>query len=305
MDVAVLGAGPDGRDLAALAARAGHDVHLHDAEATAAMDAIDDIERHFGDAVDAGDLGPDERDDTVERLDATTGLEAAVGSADVVLVTVPADESQLQGLLADVEDDLDRNAIVAVTVGEHGVTAAAAGLRHPDRAVGLSVPEPLAATVAELVVADQTDAETVERAETFVSGLGLDPAVVADEPGGISTRLSLALEVEAMRLVVDGAAGVADVDAAYAQRFDLPMGPLERADRAGLDERLETLEYLAATLGGRFSPPPLLRELVEAGHTGAASGEGFYVWEGGDPTESALPDPDIVGRVAGPDDPAR
>ncbi len=305
MDVAVLGAGPIGQDLAALAARAGHDVHLHDAEATAAMDAIDDIERHFGDAVDAGDLSPADRDDAVDRLDATTGLDAAVGSAGVVLVTVAGDEQQLQGLLADVEEYLDRDAIVATMVGDYAITAAAAGLRHPDRAIGLSVTDPLDATVGEVVVADQTDAETLERAEAFVVSLGLDPAVVADEPGGVSTRLSLALEVEAMRLVVEGTAGVEAVDAGYAQRFDLPIGPLERADRAGLDQRLETLEYLATNLSPRFQPPPLLGELVEAGHTGAASGEGFYVWDGGEPTESALPAPDIVGRVAGPDDPAR
>jgi 3-hydroxybutyryl-CoA dehydrogenase len=305
MDVAVVGAGPLGRDLAAIAARAGHDVHLQDAEATAAMDAIDEIERRLGDAVDAGDFAAADRDAAVDRLDATTGLDAAVGSADLVVVTVAGEESHLQGLLADLEEHLDRGAIVATLAGDPAITAAAAGLRHPDRAIGLHVEEPLEATVAEVVVADQTSEETLERMGSFVEGLGLVPAVAADEPGVISTRLALAVEAEAMRLVVDGVASVPDVDAAYAERYDLDVGPLERADRAGLDDRLAAFESLATALGPRFRPPDLLAELVEAGHTGAASGQGFYVWEAGEAVESALPEPDIVGRVPGPEDPPR
>jgi len=305
MDVAVLGADSLGRDLAAVAARAGHVVHLHDAEATAAMDAIDEVERSFDDAVAAGELSATERDAAVERLDATTGLEAAVGDAAFVVVTGRTDEADLQSLFAEVEDHVDRESVVATTACEGSVTAAAAGLRHPDRAIGLHVTDPRSASLIEVVVPDQADADTVDRATEFVDGLGLVPVVVADVPGVVSTRLALASEVEAMLMVVNGVASVADVDDAVARTHDHPVGPLERADRAGLDARLASLERLADALGERFRPPGILADLVDAGHTGMRAGEGFYVWENGTPTESALPDPDVVDRVAGPDDPSR
>lgn len=305
MDVAVLGASPLGRDLAAVAARAGHTVHLHDADATAAMDAIDEVERRLGDDVDAGELSAGARAEAIDRLDATTGLEAAVGEASFVVVTGRTDENELQSIFAELEELVDRETVVATTAGQVAVTAAAAGLRHPDRALGLHLDEPRDATVVEVVVADQTAGPAVERATEFVESLEYAPAAVRDAPGVVSTRLALLAEAEAMRLVADGVAGVEAIDDAFGLRYDHPVGPLERADRAGLDRREQAMRYLGEALGPRFDPPDLLTELVSAGHTGAPSGEGFYVWENGEPTGSALPDPDLVERVAGPDDPAR
>lgn len=299
MDVAVLGAGPLGRDLAGACARAGHHVALHDAEATVVMDAIDALERRSAGAESDGDgAGP------TERIDGTTGLEAAVGEAELVVETATTDQAELQARFAEVEELVDRETLLATAAGDVSVTGAVAGLRHPDRAIGLHVPDPLEASTVEVVVADQTTAETVDRVEAVVEGLGLAPALIADAPGLVSTRLALATEAEAMRLVAEGVAGVADVDAAFARRFDHPIGPLERADRAGLDRRLSRLEYLAGTLGDRFRPPELLAELVSGGQTGLEAGEGFYAWENGEPVEPAIPDPDVVERVAGPDDPA-
>ncbi|MHB9286336.1 3-hydroxyacyl-CoA dehydrogenase family protein [Halobacteriales archaeon Cl-PHB] len=303
MDVAVLGAGPLGRDVAQVAAAAGHDVNLQDAEVDAVMDAIDVAERRLGEAVEAGTLTPDDHDTAVAGLDGTTDRESAVSNADLVLETVTTDASSLQTTLADVEEQVAREAIVAPAAGDLSVTAAAAGLRHPDRAIGLRFRDPLGADLVEIVVADQTTETTTERAESFVDSLGRAPVVVRDAPGVVSTRLALALEAEAMRLLEDSVAGVAAVDEALTAGFDHPMGPLERADRAGLDRRLETFEYLGVELGERFLPPAILEDLVASGRTGLASGEGFYVWENGEPAEPAVPDPTLSREATGPDDP--
>ncbi len=305
MDVAVLGAGPLGRDVAQVAAAAGHDVNLQDGEVDAVMDAIDVAERRLGESVDAGDLTADEYDVAVAGLDGTTDRESAVGEADLVVETATTDASALQATLADVEEYVGRDTVVAPAADGVSVTAAAAGLRHPDRAIGLRFRDPLDADLVEVVVADQTTAETAGRVESFVAGLDRTPVVVRDAPGVVSTRLALALEAEAMRLVDDGVAGVEAVDEALRAGYDHPMGPLERADRAGLGRRLETFEYLGVELGERFLPPAILEDLVASGRTGLASGEGFYVWENGEPTEAAIPDPDLSRETAGPDDPAR
>ncbi len=304
MDVAVLGAGPEGRDLAAVAARAGRDVSLHDGDATRVMDAIDRVERRLADAVDAGEISSDERRAILDRIDGTTGLEAAVSDAELIIETDVSGADALQERFAAIEELATRDALLAATIDDESITTAAAGLRQPGRAVGLHALDPQSAAVLEIVVADQTSRETVERVESFAEYLDCVPVVVRDTPGFASTRLALATEVEAMRIVADGIASVPDVDTAFADRFDHPIGPLERADRAGLDRRLDVLESVADALGERFRPPPMLEELVGSGYMGVETGRGFYDWEDGETAGSALPDPEIVERPAGPDDPA-
>lgn len=294
MDVAVLGASQLGRAIAQVCAVAGHDVHFYDDEANDVMDGIDAIERRLPAETDA-----------MDRLAGTTGLEAAVADAAVVVETATTDATALQARFADIETVLTRDTLVVSSAVGVSVTASAAGLRHPDRAIGLKFCDPLDAPLVEVVVADQTSRETCDRARSFVQGLDRSPVVVRDTPGVVSTRAALALEAEAMRMVEDEVAGVEAVDAVLQLGFDHANGPLVQADRAGLGNRLETLESLHAELGDRFAPPEILRDLVAAGKTGGPSGEGFYTWENGEPTEPALPAPDIPRRKRVPDDPAK
>jgi len=298
MQVAVLGAGEDGRAIAGACVTAGYGVRLHADDATAAMDAVDAIEGRLD---ETGEV-PADPDGTIARLEATTDLDAAVDGADVVVEAVTDDVETLQARLADLEGTVDRETLVT-TATPVSVTAAAAGLRHPDRALGLWFHLPVEISLVEVIVAEQTDRTAIERAETFVSGLGVPSVVVRDTPGGVATRLALALEVEAMWLLAENIADAAAVDEALRHGYDHPIGPLERADRAGLDDRLATLERLADALGEKYRPPPLLSELVEAGRTGAGVGEGFYVWEDGAPVEPALSGPEVTAHERRPQDP--
>lgn len=304
MNVAVLGSGAEGRDITYLAARAGHTVSLHAEDATEAMDRVDDIERNLADDVSAGEISERAKDAAVDVLEATTDLESALSDTEVVLDTATANTEQLQEQFAEIESAVDRETLVSTTESEIAVTAAAAGLRHPDRGFGFNFLDLPAAPVVELVIADQNTEEQAQRAESFIEGLDATPVRVRDAPGVASTRLKLALELEAMRTVEEGIAGVEDVDTLLRRGYQFSQGPLERADRAGLDSRLETLERLSAAIGPRFEPPDILRRLVEAGRTGAATGKGFYLWESGDPDEPAVEGPDVPARDGQFDDPA-
>jgi 3-hydroxybutyryl-CoA dehydrogenase len=303
MDVAVLGADVTGRAIAEVCARAGYEVSFHSHDATIVMDSIDVIERRLDDAHDAGDIESGDREETLDRLEATTGLEAAVSDVDVVIETTLEDAGALQQRFAEIEELAARETLITTGRSSVSVTAAAAGLRHPDRALGLHFHRPLEQPLVEIVVAEQTTATHITSAESFVDGLPVSAVSVRDTPGAGATRLALALEVEAMRMVADGVASVEAVDTVLTRSYDTDVGPLERADRAGLDDRLELLDYLGGSLGERFQPPPLLADLVTEGQTGAEAGEGFYVWEDGQPTESALPDPSLAQDEELPDDP--
>jgi 3-hydroxybutyryl-CoA dehydrogenase len=303
MNVAVLGAGSDGRDIATVCARVGHAVSLHSTEATRAMDSIDNVEHRLVTAHDRGEIDDRTRRDAIDGLEATTSLRAAVSDAGVVIDTETTD-GNLQERFAEVEDHVERETLIASSRLEVSVTAAAAGLRHPDRAIGLNFFDLPATPVVEIIFAEQTTGETAERAEEFVTGLGTTAVRVRDAPGIASTRLALALEVEAMRAVDDGVISVEGADHLLREGLDFPIGPLERADRAGLADRLDALEVLSETLGDRFDPPAVLAERVAEGKTGADAGEGFYVWESGEPTEAALPGPELAQADDQPDDPA-
>ncbi|MFB6309877.1 MAG: 3-hydroxyacyl-CoA dehydrogenase family protein [Salinirussus sp.] len=293
MDLAVLGAGAFGRDLAQVLARGGATVALHDADATAVMDAVDTIDRRLEDKGDAA------------RVDATTDRTAAVADTDFVFVTVQEDATARRERLASLEEVMDPETVIAVTDSDGGITVAAAALQHPERAIALCIPDPISASIVEVIVADQTSTAILDRVESLFADLQLPTAVVRDHPGIVSTRLALSAEVEAMRAYADGIASVPDIDDAFAQRYNHPVGPLERADRAGLDDRLETLDTLADTLGDRFAPPRILRELVDNGQLGRASGAGFYEWTDGEPAGGAVPDPELIEGGTQRGDPGR
>lgn len=290
MEIAVLGATEEGRAVAGHCVAAGHVVHLFDDDANVVMDAIDAVEHDRG-------------ADATERVDGTTDLDAAVDGVDLVVDATDEDESARRDLVASAEEVVGEDAVVAASGAALSVTAVAAGLRRPERAVGLHFVPTHRPTVVEVVVADQTTAETLDRVVEFVEGLDGTPLVVRDAPGFACTRLDLALIVEAVRVVEEGVASVEDVDRALELGRDHPVGPLALADEVGLDRVLAALEDLANRLDGRFDPPGLLREKVDRGALGKGSGEGFYRWEDGERVEPAEPDPTVETRSEVPDRP--
>jgi 3-hydroxybutyryl-CoA dehydrogenase len=102
--------------------------------------------------------------------------------------------------------------------------------------------------------------------------------VVRDSPGFATSRLGLALGLEAIRMVEEGVASPEDIDTAMVLGYRHPMGPLRLGDLVGLDVRLGIAEYLATELGPRFEPPALLRQMVAEGRLGQKTGQGFYTW---------------------------
>jgi 3-hydroxybutyryl-CoA dehydrogenase len=94
--------------------------------------------------------------------------------------------------------------------------------------------------------------------------------------------LSIALGLEAMRMVEDGVASPVDIDRAMELGYRHPMGPLKLTDLVGLDVRLDIARYLQRSYGDRFAPPRILVEMVAAGHLGKKSGRGFYDWSTGE-----------------------
>src|SRR4030095_11032204 len=87
-----------------------------------------------------------------------------------------------------------------------------------------------------------------------------EPIIVNDVPGFASSRLGVALGLEAMRMLEEGVASASDIDKAMELGYNHPMGPLRLTDLVGLDVRLAIAEYLHATLRSEtFRPPEILQ----------------------------------------------
>jgi 3-hydroxybutyryl-CoA dehydrogenase len=136
---------------------------------------------------------------------------------------------------------------------------------------------PLSALV-EIVVGQGTAPGAVDDARRWVGRLGKESIEVRDSPGFATSRLGVALGLEAIRMLEEGVATAADIDQGMVLGYRHPMGPLRLTDLVGLDVRLAIAEHLAATLDPRFEPPALLRDKVAAGELGKKSGRGFYDW---------------------------
>ncbi|MFW6079497.1 MAG: 3-hydroxyacyl-CoA dehydrogenase family protein, partial [Gemmatimonadota bacterium] len=152
---------------------------------------------------------------------------------------------------------------------------------RPGRVLGMHFFNPVhILKLVEIVRGRHTDDEVVDAAVDFAESIGKEPIVVADSPGFASSRLGVALGLEAMRMVEDGVAEPEAIDKAMELGYRHPMGPLRLSDLIGLDVRLDIAEYLHETLGlEHFRPPEILRRLVDEGKLGRKSGEGFYVWD--------------------------
>ncbi|WP_227357184.1 3-hydroxyacyl-CoA dehydrogenase family protein [Haladaptatus salinisoli] len=280
MRVTILGAGTMGHGIAQVFATAGNDIVLRDIEESILNDGVESIKSNLNGAIERDKLTEGEKVAVLNRIETTTSLADAVADADLVVEAVPEDVEIKQETFDDVAKRAPADAIIATNTSSISVTEIASVLDNPERAIGLHFFNPVhIMPLVEVVVAEQTHQSTVKSATDFVDNIDKNPIVVRDSAGFASSRLGVALGVEAIRMVEEGIADPRDIDNAMSLGYNHPMGPLELTDVVGLDVRLDILKYLREELGERFRPPQLLRQKVRADNLGKKTGEGFYVWE--------------------------
>jgi 3-hydroxybutyryl-CoA dehydrogenase len=208
----------------------------------------------------------------------TTSDVAVVGRAGLVVEAVPEDVVLKRSVLSSIERSAPR-AWLASNTSSLSIDGLAQALEQPERLIGLHFFNPVPASeLVEVVVGSATSPQLVDLARGWVAELGKIVVTVRDSPGFASSRLGVALALEAMRMLDDGVASATDIDAAMTSGYKHSIGPLRTTDLVGLDVRLAVAEHLARELGDRFAPPQVLRDLVAAGHLGRKTGRGFYDW---------------------------
>lgn len=283
MHITVVGAGTMGHGIAQVSATAGLDVSIRDVTDERVQNGLAAIESNLAGGVERDKITREDADAALARIEGTTDLEAAARDADFVVEAVPEDIDLKQDVLSEVEGCVADDVILASNTSSLPVTEIASVLDNPSRVVGLHFFNPVhIMALVEVIDAEQTSDATRVAATDYVAELDKTAIEVEDSPGFASSRLGVALGVEAMRMLGEGVASPRDIDAAMELGYNHPMGPIELGDVVGLDVRLDILEHLRTELGERFRPPQILKRKVRAGKLGKKSGEGFYVWKDGE-----------------------
>lgn len=278
--VGVIGGGRMGSGIAHAFLIGGADVTVIEAMPEFAEAARERVESSVAKSIERGatDLNLDE---ALGRFRVELDTEA-LADRELVVEAVPEDWDLKVSTLANAERVLAPTAVLATNTSSLSVTGLADELERPGQFLGLHFFNPVpASSLVEIVQQPKTSTELRAVAPGWVRALGKTPIVVNDAPGFASSRLGVAIALEAMRMVEEGVASAEDIDLAMELGYRHPAGPLKTTDIVGLDVRLGIAEYLHSTLGERFAPPQILRDKVAAGELGRKSGRGFYDWSDG------------------------
>lgn len=299
--VGVIGAGAMGAGIAQVAARAGHRVLLHDANAAAVANARAALERELRALAAKGKLPADEAEATIARVRPASTL-ADLRDCGLIVEAVVEDLVVKQNLFRALEGIAAPDCLFATNTSSLSITAVGAALAHPERLAGMHFFNPaprmrLVEVVSGLATADDVAQTIAATARAW----GKQTVFAKSTPGFIVNRLARPFYAEAWRVLAENAADCATLDAVMRDCGGFPMGPFELMDLIGHDVNLAvTQSVFDATFGDRrYAPSLAQQELVRAGWFGRKSGRGVYDYrpEAPKPAPNVEPGADPVTRV--------
>ena len=269
-----------GHGIAQVAAAAGFKVLLSDLNREALARGVNAIEKNLAKGIQLGKLTEADGDRTLQQIHGTTNLKECA-RADLIIEAVPERLDLKQEILHQLEAASDLPFVFASNTSSLSITEISSISSRPENVIGMHFFNPVhIMRLIEIVVGKKTSETSVETAIAAGKRMRKEPIVVKDVPGFASSRLGVALGLEAMRMLEQGVASARDIDTAMELGYNHPMGPLKLTDLVGLDVRLSIAEYLHRELGCEtFRPPDVLRRLVSEGKLGKKTGQGFYDWQ--------------------------
>ena len=281
--IAVIGSGTMGNGIAHVFAQNGFPVSLVDISEEALQKALATISKNLDRIVAKGNLTEDQKKHTLERITTHTSLEQGVREADLVVEAA----TENVDLKLKIFQDLDRytrpDAILASNTSSISITKIASVTSRPDKVIGMHFMNPVPVMkLVEIIRGYSTSDEVTSTIMNVSLQLGKVPTECNDYPGFVANRILMPMINEAIYSLYEGVAGVEEIDTIMKLGMAHPMGPLQLADFIGLDVCLSILQVLHDGFGNpKYAPCPLLVNMVQAGHKGVKTGQGFYSWTHG------------------------
>jgi 3-hydroxybutyryl-CoA dehydrogenase len=297
--IGVIGAGAMGSGIAAVAASAGHQVLLYDTEPAAIARALDALAKDYGRQIEKGRLSAQESSARLGRIQAAESIEA-LEPCGLVIEAIVENLDVKASVLKRVEAVVGSDAIIGTNTSSISVTAIGAHLKRPERFVGMHFFNPAQILpLVEVVSGKSTDPAVARTIFDTAAAWKKVPVECTSTPGFIVNRVARPFYGEALRLLSEGAAEPATIDAILRECGGFRMGAFELMDMIGHDVNYAVTNsvYDAFHQDPRFKPSLLQKELVDAGWLGRKSGRGFYTYPAGAPLPPDAPKEDAPLEV--------
>ena len=280
-NITVCGSGTMGRGIAQVSAQFGYNVRLFDLKQEQLVSAMNAIQNNLEKGVARGKTTVEEQERCLANLRVYTSLEEACTDCDLFIEAIPEQLALKHKILCEVEGYVSKECILGTNTSSLSIADVAQPLSHPERLLGTHFFNPVhIMKLLEIVYHKDTGEDVIAICTDFAAKIKKESILVKNVPGFATSRLGVALGMEAIRMLQDGVASAEDIDKAMVLGYKHPIGPLKLTDMIGLDVRLAIGEYLAKELNNTaFEPPALLRQKVAEGKVGKKSGEGFYNWD--------------------------
>ncbi|MCX6180545.1 MAG: 3-hydroxyacyl-CoA dehydrogenase NAD-binding domain-containing protein [Bacteroidetes bacterium] len=282
-NITVIGCGTMGNGIAHCFAQHGYKVSLMDVSEPALQKAMATIEKNLDKQVKKESISEQTKLDTLKNISTYTNLKEAVSSADLVVEAASENVDIKLNIFKELDALCPAHTLLASNTSSISLSKIASVTKREDKVIGMHFmnPVPLMKLV-EVINGKLTTKETTAAIVDISKKLNKIPVVVNDFPGFIANRILMPMINEAIYSLHEGVSGVAEIDAIMKLGMAHPMGPLQLADFIGLDVCLSIINVLHEGFNdAKYTPCPLLVEMVKKGQLGVKSGEGFYQYSAG------------------------
>lgn len=275
--VGVVGCGFMGAGIVQVCAQSGYEVVVTDISEQILSKGMVTIEYYLNRGVEKGRISQQDRDLTLSRIKRSLAQED-LNDRDLVIEAVPEDMELKRRVFVGLDEICPTHTILCSNTSCLPVTELARATRRPDRVIGTHFLSPVPPSkLLEIVKADTTSDETLVTVKEFGRSLRKEILVAKDTPGFIFNYLLLALTGAAVRLLEDGVASAEDIDKSMTLGLGHPIGPLALADFNGLDVGyMVSCAMYERSNDPCLAPSAMMKEMVDAGHLGRKTGQGFY-----------------------------
>ena len=268
-----------GNGIAHVFAQSGYDVTLVDVQAPALERAMQTIGRNLDRLIVKEKISEADKAATLGRIQTSTDLAVGVSNADLIVEAATEKLALKLSIFKTMDEAAPPHCLLATNTSSISITQIAAATNRPEQVIGMHFMNPVPVMkLVEVIRGYATSDATCSKVMDLSQSLGKIPVEVNDYPGFVANRILMPMINEAIITLQEGVATVEAIDTVMKLGMAHPMGPLQLADFIGLDVCLSILNVLHNGLGNpKYAPCPLLVNMVNAGHLGAKSGQGFYI----------------------------